>query len=93
MNNKQAKSKQLHISISEADLAKIDSNARYAAMNRSEYIRSSALNCPIDIPPIPTEALRLLCSISTILTQNTKLDTKQTQQIRTEVDSLWQLLN
>lgn len=93
MNNKQAKSKQLHISISEADLAKIDSNARCAAMNRSEYIRSSALNYPIKVPPIPTEALHFLCRISTILTQNNKLDIKQTQQLKKEVDSLWQLLN
>jgi len=93
MNNKKSKSKQLHISISEADLAMIDSLAHRVAMNRSEYVRNSALNYPIEVPPIPTEALSLLCRISTILTQNNKLDASQTQLLRKEADSLWQLLN
>lgn len=93
MNTKKRKTKQLHISISEEDLAVINSFSKRAAMNRSEYIRSSALNYPIKVPPIPTEALHFLCRISTILTQNNKLDIKQTQQLKKEVDSLWQLLN
>lgn len=92
MNSKKRKTKQLHISISEENLAAIDSLSKRAAMNRSEYIRNSALNYPIEIPPIPTEALSLLCHISTILNQNNNLDTKNTRILKEEVSSIWQLL-
>lgn len=93
MNTKKRKTKQLHISISEEDLAVINSFSKRAAMNRSEYIRNAVLNYPIEIPPIPTEALSLICRISTILTQNNMLDPSQTRLLKKEVDSLWQLLN
>lgn len=51
MNTKKRKTKQLHISISEEDLATIDSFSKRAAMSRSEYVRWSALNYNIQIPP------------------------------------------
>lgn len=93
MHTKQPKSKQLHISISERDLTLIDHKARSAAMTRSEYVRQTALGYPIEIPPIPTEFLHSLCSISSILTQNKSLDMKNTRLIKQEVDKLWQSLN
>lgn len=93
MNTKQKKTKQLHISISPADLDTIDSKARAAAMSRSDYIRYTALGYPIEIPPIPTDFLNSLCRMSTILTQNKKLDIKNTQLFRKEVDYLWQSSN
>lgn len=87
-------SKQLHISISEDALAAIDSNARICAMNRSEYIRSSALNAPLEVPPIPTEVLSSLCKISTILTKNDKqLGATDTNLLKKEVEQIWQSLN
>ena len=92
MNTKNRKTKQLHISISEEDLAVINSFSKRTAMNRSEYIRNAVLNYPFEIPPIPTEALALICRVSTTLTQNNKLDPSQTKQLKKEVDSLWRLL-
>lgn len=93
MNTKKSKSKQLHISITEEDRAQIDSKAQRAGMNRSEYVRHTALNHQIEIPPVPTEVLNSLCNISTLLNKTGKLDPKSTTQIKKEVDSIWQLLN
>lgn len=93
MNTKKSKSKQLHISITEEDRAQIDSKAQRASMNRSEYVRHTALNHQIEIPPVPTEVLNSLCNISTLLNQIGKLDFKSTTPIKKEVDSIWQLLN
>lgn len=93
MNTKKSKSKQLHIAISPESLNIIDSKARAAAMKRSEYIRQTALNCPIEVPPIPTDFLTALCRMSNILTQNHNLDTKNARLLREEVEHLWQSLN
>lgn len=93
MNTKKSKSKQLHISITEEDRAQIDSKAQRAGMNRSEYVRHTALNHQIEIPPVLTEVLNSLCNISTLLNKTGTLDPKSTTQIKKEVDSIWQLLN
>lgn len=92
MNTKKRKTKQLHISISEEDLATIDSLSKRAAMSRSEYVRWSALNYNIQIPPVPSEILTSVCKISTILNQNNHLDIKNTQILKEEVDSIWRSL-
>ena len=93
MKTKQKKSGQLHISISPEALEIVDSKARAAAMSRSEYIRQTALGYSIKVPPVPTEFLNSICTISNLLTNNKSLDIITTQMLRKEVDNIWQSLN